>query len=73
MGTFSVVKTTSSSGDIEISCVPDLWISKGFLYWPPGRNVSQKAQKSIIPEKDWSRHPCTIVRDNIGNSNYNQL
>lgn len=64
--TFSVVQTTCENGDLEIFAVPKCWIVDGKVFWPPGKDGSQKARKRAFPTDKWTKHSCVILRDNIG-------
>lgn len=48
-----------------VCSVPCYWVQNGILRWPPGGIPDRKEMS--IPENDWLRYECNVLRDKIGN------
>jgi hypothetical protein len=64
---FCIVETTDSKGIIEVSAVPENWVQKNFLAWPPNnKKLSSLIQSKTNPENSWRREKCIVLKTGIG-------
>lgn len=62
---------TNESGKIFVQTVPDSWVKKNELYWPPdskndARKPSTLIKKNCLPELSWAKIKCRVLSSNIG-------
>lgn len=64
---YAIVETINKMNQPDVSAVPECWIHKGILYWPPGnKNVTLHVKKKTIPTVKWQQYPFKILKGNIG-------
>lgn len=64
---FCVVETLDEKHEKEVCAVSRKWIVNNLLYWPPKYyNLSIAMKSHLEPQDDWSPHPFTLLKDNLG-------
>lgn len=62
---YVLAETREEADKPSVTAAPDFWVvDDNILLWPP---VPANRRNPIKPESNWIRHPCKILKRNIGN------
>jgi len=50
----------------EEGVIPESWVGKDVIYWPPGANAKKAFEKCLLPASTWRQFPLIKIKFRSG-------